>query len=60
MGAIVVGDPDGSEMIRRIHSEDPDEVMPPPETKKTLTRSAENAIGRVDPCRCRIPACTGR
>jgi hypothetical protein len=37
MGAIVVGDPDVSEMIRRIGSEDPDEVMPPPETKKTLT-----------------------
>ena len=37
MGAIIVGDPESSEMIRRIESEDPDEVMPPPETKKTLT-----------------------
>jgi hypothetical protein len=37
LGAIVVGDPDSSEMIRRIMSDDPEEHMPPPETKKTLT-----------------------
>jgi hypothetical protein len=37
MGAIAEGDPDSSELIRRIMSDDPDEMMPPPETKKTLT-----------------------
>ena len=34
--AIVPGDPDRSEIIRRLHSSDPDEVMPPPEETKTL------------------------
>ena len=37
MGAIVEGDPDSSEMIRRMMSDDPAEMMPPPESKKTLT-----------------------
>ena len=36
-GAIVPGQPDASEMIRRILSEDPDQVMPPPALKKELT-----------------------
>ncbi len=36
-GAIVPGDADSSEMIRRILSEDESERMPPPEAKKTLT-----------------------
>ena len=37
MAAIAPGDPDSSEMISRILSEDESEVMPPPETKKHLT-----------------------
>lgn len=38
--AIVAGDSDESEIIRRILSDDPDEVMPPPEAnKKKLTAS---------------------
>ena len=37
MSAIEPGDPELSEMIRRILTENPDEIMPPPETKKTLT-----------------------
>jgi mono/diheme cytochrome c family protein len=36
MGAIVAGKPDESGMIARITSTDPDEVMPPPATKKKL------------------------
>ncbi len=44
MGAIVVGEPDDSEMIRRIMSDDPDEVMPPPETKKTLTSRQKSLL----------------
>ncbi len=37
--AIVPGDPDASELIRRILSDDPDEVMPPPEHKKPVTKA---------------------
>jgi len=36
-GSIAPGDPDGSEMLRRILSHDPDEKMPPPATKKKVT-----------------------
>jgi mono/diheme cytochrome c family protein len=36
-GVIVPGKPDESELIRRINSSDPAEVMPPPATKKSLT-----------------------
>ena len=35
--AIVPGDPEASMLIQRIHSEDPQEVMPPPESNLTLT-----------------------
>ena len=41
--AIVPGDPDASELVRRIVSEDEAEVMPPPETNKQLTEQ-ERAI----------------
>ena len=34
---IKAGDVDGSELTRRITSNDPDEVMPPPKSKKQLT-----------------------
>ena len=37
MASIVPGDPDASEMIRRVLSDDPLELMPPPSTKKQLT-----------------------
>ncbi len=46
MGAIAPEHPDESEMIRRIFSDDPDEVMPPPETKKTLTASEKETLVR--------------
>lgn len=36
-GALIPGDPDGSEFMRRILSSDPDEQMPPPMTKKKIT-----------------------
>src|SRR3954466_1317625 len=35
--AVVPGKPDDSELVRRVSSKDPDEVMPPPSTKVTLT-----------------------
>ena len=44
--AIVPGKPDASEMIRRIFSEDPQEVMPPPATKKTLTKEQKDVLRR--------------
>ena len=37
MGAIVPGKARESELINRVLTADPDEVMPPPKTKKTLT-----------------------
>ena len=36
-GVIVAGQPDDSELIARIFSHDEDEVMPPPEAKRTLS-----------------------
>ena len=41
--AVVAGDPRRSELISRIHSTDPDLVMPPPELKRPLNE-AERAI----------------
>jgi hypothetical protein len=46
MGAIVPGDADSSEMIRRILSEDDEERMPPPETKKSLTDAQKQLLLR--------------
>jgi hypothetical protein len=42
--AITPGDPTVSEMIRRILSDDPDEQMPPPETKKRLTGAQKQLL----------------
>ena len=46
MEAIAPGHPEASEMIRRITSTDPDERMPPPETKKTLTEAQIERLKR--------------
>jgi hypothetical protein len=46
MGAIVPGDADASEMIRRILSDDEFEQMPPPESKKTLTAEQIETLKR--------------
>jgi hypothetical protein len=46
MGAIVPGDSDASEMIRRILSEHEGEQMPPPETKKKLTNTQKQTLVR--------------
>ncbi|MCO6455198.1 MAG: DUF1553 domain-containing protein [Pirellulaceae bacterium] len=46
MGAIMPGDAEQSELLRRILSEDADEVMPPPETKKTVTARERELLAR--------------
>ena len=46
MSAIVPCDPDSSEMVRRILSDDPDEHMPPPVTKKKLTDAEKQLLVR--------------
>jgi hypothetical protein len=43
--AIVPGDPSASEMIQRIRSDDADEQMPPPVTKKKLTAAQKQLLG---------------
>ncbi|MDA8775678.1 DUF1549 domain-containing protein [Opitutales bacterium] len=42
--AIVAGKPDESEMIFRIHSDDEDEIMPPPEIGKPLTAKEKKVL----------------
>jgi hypothetical protein len=44
--AIVPGKPTESEMIVRIFSSDPDEVMPPPDSHKTLTLEQKDMLKR--------------
>ena len=46
MGVLVPGEPDESELLRRILTEDPDEQMPPPETKKFLTAQQKELLSR--------------
>ena len=45
-GAITVGEPDGSELLTRIMSDDPDQLMPPPETKKKLSADQIDLLRR--------------
>ncbi|QDU37169.1 Planctomycete cytochrome C [Maioricimonas rarisocia] len=45
-GAIEPGDTEASELIARITSEDPDLLMPPPASKKTLTEEQKQLLRR--------------
>lgn len=45
-GAIIPGDPDESEVVLRILSTDADDVMPPPESHKELTKPERKLIIR--------------
>ncbi len=44
--AILPGKPDASLLIARIETTDPDEVMPPPDTGKTLTANQKDTLRR--------------
>jgi hypothetical protein len=46
LGAIDPGRPENSELIARLLTEDPELMMPPPETKKTLTPEQKELLGR--------------
>ena len=45
-GALVPGDPDSSTFLDRVFSADPEEVMPPPASKKTLTHEQKEILTR--------------
>ena len=42
--AVIPGKPGESELVFRLHSEDEDELMPPPETGKTLTEEQKKIL----------------
>lgn len=44
--AIVAGKPEDSELMNRILSIDPDLIMPPPESEKTLTETQKEVLSR--------------
>jgi len=46
LAAIVPGKPDSSELVARIFSHDPEEVMPSPESNKTLTAAQKDLLRR--------------
>ena len=45
-GAVTPGAPDESELVARIVTDDPDLLMPPPETKKSLTAEEKEILSR--------------
>jgi len=45
-GAIVPGDPGASTMLERIHSTDPDIVMPPPDSNRRLSEAQKKILDR--------------
>ncbi|MBL9206953.1 MAG: PSD1 domain-containing protein [Opitutaceae bacterium] len=46
LAAIVPGQPDASELIARIFSSDPDEIMPAPDSHRTLTANQKELLRR--------------
>ena len=44
--AIVPGQPDASELVKRLLSDDPDEIMPPPSTKQELSAAEKDTLKR--------------
>ena len=41
---IVPGNPDASEVVKRMYATDPDEIMPPPETKNPLSQKEKELL----------------
>src|SRR5205085_12615858 len=46
VAAVVPGKPEASELVRRVLSVDADEVMPPPDSPKTLTAAQKETLRR--------------
>ena len=46
VGAIVPEKPEKSELIDRIHSKDPDDLMPPPDSNRKLTAEQKDLLAR--------------
>lgn len=44
IAAIVAGDPEASEMIQRIQNDDPDDLMPPPDSRRQLTEREKTIL----------------
>jgi hypothetical protein len=44
--AIAPGKPEESELIRRIHARDPDDLMPPPDSHKNLTEAEKETLAK--------------
>ena len=44
--AIVPGDPETSELVHRMISKDPDEMMPPPDSNRSLSREEMRILAR--------------
>ena len=45
-GVIVPGKPEKSDLVDRIHSKDPDSLMPPPDSNRKLTTEQKNLLAR--------------
>ena len=57
---ITPGDPQRSEIVRRIRSSDADEQMPPPSTGKKLSRQEIDLVTALDSSRVRLSRRIGR
>jgi hypothetical protein len=57
--AVVRGKAEQSEMVRRIFSKDPDEVMPPPDSNRALTAGQQDLLSSGSRA-ARSGASTGR
>ena len=45
-GVLVPGDPESSELVRRVFSDDPDEQMPPPDAQRELSPAQQETLRR--------------
>ena len=52
--AIITGKPEDSELVFRLHSDDKDEIMPPPETGKRLNKKQKEILEEMDKARSEL------